>query len=267
MADVAWNPVGLDVTTPNVARMYDYFLGGKDNFAADREAAEKILELAPEVPFVVRENRAFLARAVRFLAEAGIRQFIDIGTGLPTQSSVHEVARQVAPDARVVYVDNDPVVLAHGQALLTGVGNALVVRGDLRDPGTILNAPGIRDFIDFDQPVAVLLLAILHFIPDADDPAGVIDRLRESMAPGSYLAITHVAQQDESEDVPKVMAVYNASTAPVAMREHGEILPFFAGFELVDPGLVHASAWRPDSGSPGQDPGLSRAFAGVACRT
>jgi SAM-dependent methyltransferase len=255
-----WTPAGIDVTTPNVARMYDFFLGGKDNFAADRTAAEKILQLVPEVPQVVRENRAFLVRAVRYLRAAGIDQFIDIGTGLPTQNAVHEVA---GPDAKVVYVDSDPVVLAHGRALLGGLSNVEVIQGDLRKPAAIMADPRLRQIIDLDRPVAVLLLAILHFIPDSDDPAGIVGTLREALAPGSHLVLTHATQAgSRREDVPKVTGVYEQSTAPVTLREYDEVRPLFDGFELVKPGLVYVSQW-PEPGGV-HDPDVSRAFGGVA---
>ncbi len=256
-----WSPAGIDVTTPNVARMYDYFLGGKDHFAADREAGDKILELVPEVTSVVRENRAFLIRAVRHLAALGVRQFIDIGTGLPTQNAVHEVA---GPGSKVVYVDSDPVVLVHGRALLGGRPDVTVIEGDLRDPAAILRDPDLRELIDLSEPVAVLLLAILHFIPDSDDPAGILGTLRESLAPGSHLVITHATQAgSRRHDVPKVTGVYEQSTAPVTLREYEEILPLFDGFELLDPGLVYVSQWQPENAGV-HDPDRSRAFGGVA---
>ncbi|MFG2000068.1 SAM-dependent methyltransferase [Spirillospora sp. NPDC048911] len=267
MTDEDWKPVGIDTTTPNAARMYDFFLGGKDNFPADRAAAEKILEFVPEVHHVVRQNRAFLARAVRHLAENGIRQFIDVGTGLPTQNNVHEVAQAFAPDSRVVYVDNDPVVLAHARALLTGegTGEVAVVEGDLRDPEKIMSDPTVHSMIDFDEPVAVLLLAVLHFIPT--EPADLVRRLCEPLGPGSYLVITHATPQDSRlEDVPKVMDVYNSSTAPVTLRDHDEILPFFDDFDLVDPGLVYVSQWHTDPDRVPSGPDRSRAYGGVARR-
>jgi hypothetical protein len=213
------------------------------------------------VTSVVRENRAFLARAVQHLASLGIRQFIDIGTGLPTQNAVHEVA---GPGTRVVYVDRDPVVLVHGRALLGGVPDVTVIEGDLRDPAAILRDPELRALIDLDQPVAVLLLAILHFIPDDDDPAGIVAGLRAGLAPGSHLVVTHATQAgSRREDVPKTTGVYEQSTAPVTLREYEEILPLFDGFELLDPGLVYVSQWHPETRGV-HDPDLSRAFGGVA---
>jgi hypothetical protein len=267
MVEDTWHPIGIDTATPNAARMYDYFLGGKDHFPADREAADKILRYAPEVPHVVRENRAFLARAVRHLCEAGVRQFLDIGTGLPTQNAVHEVAQRHRPDARVVYVDNDPVVLTHARALLTGVGEVGVVHGDLREPEAIMNDPAVRAALDFDEPIAVLLLAILHFIPDSDDPAGLVARLCAALPRGSHVVVTHATPQDsKAEDIPKVIGVYNSSTSPVTLRDREQIRTFFGGFELIDPGLVYVSRWRPHAARTLTGPDRSRAYGGVARR-
>ncbi|MFG1879193.1 SAM-dependent methyltransferase [Sphaerisporangium sp. NPDC049003] len=226
--------------------MYDYFLGGKDNLPADREAAEKVLRFVPEIPIGIRENRAFLARAVRFLAEQGIRQFLDIGAGLPTQRNVHQVAAEVAPDARTAYVDNDPQVLAHARALLQDSPQVLVVEGDVRRPAEILGRPELRAHLDFDQPIAVLLLAIIHFIPDGDDPVGIIAAIRDALAPGSYVAISHVAVDERPQAAPGVEGVYNNASAQFVARMSGEIAPFFKGLDLVDPGMVNLHEWRPD---------------------
>jgi len=241
---------GIDASTPHPARIYDYFLGGKDNFPADREAAEMLLAVAPEARDLARQNRAFLGRVVRFLAvEAGIRQFIDIGTGIPTQGNVHEIAHATAPAARVVYVDNDPIVLVHSRALLAGV-NTTIIEGDLRQPDAILNDPKLRRVIDFDQPVAVLLVAILHFIADAEDPAGIVARLRDGMAPGSYLAISHGTADFHPEATPTAARAYDRTTAQLSPRSHAEVERFFDGFELLEPGLVPISLWRPDGDIP-----------------
>jgi hypothetical protein len=264
LADFAWAPVGVDVNTPNVARMYDYFLGGKDHFPADRAAADKILEVVPEVPAAVRGSRDFLMRAVRYLTDAGMRQFIDIGTGLPTQDNVHQVAQRVAPDSRVVYVDNDPVVLAHARALLADVDQVNVLKGDLRRPEEIIEqADG---FIDFTRPVAIMLVAILHFVPDAADPFKIVGRLREAMAPGSHLALAHAtADEGRPEDVPRVLSVYERSNAPVVMRTHQEILGFFDELELLPPGLVYTADWRPgDAAAPPGAAEKSHVYCAVA---
>ncbi|MFD0901809.1 SAM-dependent methyltransferase [Actinomadura sediminis] len=257
----------LDTTRPNVPRMYDYLLGGKDNYAVDREAVDEVVRHAPDTPFMARENRAFLRRAVRYLAQAGIRQFIDIGSGLPTQGNVHEIAHQVAPDARVVYVDKEPVVLTHGRALLAGTPGVSVVQGDARRPDDILNAPELRALIDFDEPVAVLMLAVLHFVGDEDDPPGIVARLRAAMAPGSHLAITHVtADFDADNRVRDAGAVYEKATYQITLRSRAEVARLFDGFDLVDPGLTTLSMWRPDDAVP-FDADRQWCYAGVARKT
>ncbi|MGH3318571.1 MAG: SAM-dependent methyltransferase [Streptosporangiaceae bacterium] len=237
----------VDVRTPNVARMYDYYLGGKDNFAADRETAAKMLETVPEARVVARENRAFLGRAVRFLAgEAGIRQFVDIGTGLPTQENTHEVAQAARPDSRVVYVDNDGVVLIHARALLATDSQTVVVEGDMRDPAEILAEPGLRAHIDLDQPVAVLLVSVLHFVPDDADAARIIATIRDAIAPGSYLVLSHGTTFVE-EKAGGLTQVYDRATSSITLRSRDQLLRLFDGFELVDPGLVVLQDWRPDT--------------------
>ncbi|MGH3320550.1 MAG: SAM-dependent methyltransferase [Streptosporangiaceae bacterium] len=237
----------VDVRTPNVARMYDYYLGGKDNFAADREAAKKALEAVPEGRATIRENRAFLGRAVRFLAgEAGIRQFLDIGTGLPTQDNTHEVAQKVRPDSRIVYVDNDAVVLSYARALLAKDSQTIVVEGDMRRPEEILADPGLRGHIDLDRPVAVLLVSMLHFVPDEAEPAQIVATIREAIAPGSYLAISHMTALVE-EKATQVTNVYEQATSSATVRSREQIQRLLTGFDLVDPGLVALQDWRPDA--------------------
>lgn len=244
-----YRPAGIDVTTPNIARMYDYFLGGKDNFAADREAADQITAMVPMVPAIARGNRAFLRRAVRFLtAERGIRQFIDIGAGLPTQANVHELAREVTADARVIYVDNDPVVCNHGRALLADDATQ-IIEADLRHPGEIIDHRLTRALIDFHQPFALLATAVLHFIPDDDDPHGIIAGFREAMADGSYLVITHGtfgSDRDRADPRARVSTdVYSRASAQLRLRSVETVRRMFDGFELVEPGLVRISQWRP----------------------
>jgi hypothetical protein len=251
-------PAEIDRSVPNGARIYDYMLGGKDHFQADETAAERMIAANPAAPLTARANRAFLGRAVRFLAkDAGIRQFLDLGTGLPTQQNVHEVAQGVAPDARVVYVDYDPVVVLHGRALLATTGTVTVVQGDLRRPNEILAHPQTRRLIDFDQPVAVLLVAILHFITDEEDPAGIVARLRDEMAPGSHLVISHTANESPDEVMAAAQQGFRMAGAPLTPRTRAEVARFFDGFDMLDPGLVEVSQWRPDtpeapppSGSP-----------------
>jgi S-adenosyl methyltransferase len=241
-------PPGIDPTVPSTARMYDFWLGGKDHFAVDRTAALEVSAAAPEVKTMAVENRKFLRRAVRYLAaEAGIVQFLDIGTGLPTQGNVHQVAQQVNPDARVVYVDNDPMVLAHSRALKTS-GNTAVIEADLRDPAAILNHPRTLELIDFRQPLAVLLVAVLHFIGPDDDPYGIVGLIQEAMAPGSYLVVSHVAGGIPNGSAAKAAEdYYQKNVAPGStLRDRDEILRFFTGLELVEPGLVQVPYWRPD---------------------
>jgi S-adenosyl methyltransferase len=239
---------GVNARMPNVARIYDFLLGGKDNYEEDRRAAERLLDAVPDAAVAAWDNREFLGRAVQFLVEeAGIRQFIDIGTGLPTRGSVHAVAHQFAPEARVVYVDYDPVVITHAQALLTQHPNAIAIEGDLRNPEQILTHSALRNLIDFDEPFAILLVAILHFIRDDENPYHVVSRLRDAMAPESYLVLSHVTGDDISPEVTKrVQKLYAQATAPGVPRTHAEIMPFFDGLQLIPPGLVNVASWRTD---------------------
>jgi len=247
------NDPGLDTTRPHVARMYDYYLGGKDNFEVDREAVVAVEAAMPEVRQLAMENRAFLRRAVGHMADAGIRQFIDIGAGLPTVGNTHEVARAHAPGARVVYVDNDPIVLSHGRALLATDADTTVVTADLRDPADVVGRDEVRKLIDFDRPVGVLLIAMTHFLRD-DERDEVMAELRKSLVPGSYLATTHVTRdQHSAEAVEGVEAVYRTTPTPIFFRTHAEIAGFFDGFDLADPGLVTVDAWRPDPADPAPD--------------
>jgi hypothetical protein len=245
----------FDTSVPNIARMYDYWLGGKDNYAADREAANRQVQAIPQLPWLARQNREFLRRTVRFCAGEGITQFLDLGSGLPTNQNVHEVAQQVNPAARVVYVDIDPIVIVHGQALLSG-GQTATVRGDLCHPDDILGAPEVGRLIDFSQPVAVLLLAVLHSIPDEADPAGSVARLREAMAPGSYLVISHadvspahVVGTRRLSQAARELADAIEAMADVPARTRDDIAGFFGDLSLVEPGLTDVWAWRPDDGT------------------
>jgi SAM-dependent methyltransferase len=241
---------GLDANTPNVARIYDYWLGGKDNFAADRTTAEKLCEIVPEARATARDNREFLGRAVRFLAEAGIRQFIDLGTGLPTQANVHELAQGVAPEARMVYVDIDPVVASHGRALLASGDQVGMVLGDLCDPASILQHPDVTCRLDLSRPAAVLCTSTLHFIGDDADPHKVIAEYRDHLAPGSYLAISHgTLEEDPAGEGGKAEGVYRQASSQLHVRPIPEVLRFFDGFGLVDPGLTWITGWRPEPGT------------------
>ncbi|WP_329085692.1 MULTISPECIES: SAM-dependent methyltransferase [unclassified Streptosporangium] len=240
------SPAGVDPSVPNIARMYDYYLDGKDNFAADRAAAEQILKLFPDTRDSARENRAFLARAVRHVVESGVQQIVDLGSGLPTRGNTHEIAHGIAPDTRVVYVDYDAVVCAHSRALLGNGDNVTVVQADVRTPETLLAE--LREHVDFDRPVAFLLLAILHFVPDENpDGAGayqIIERLREVSAPGSHLVLSH-AIDARPDSTPEALEIYKRATAALSLRTHAEIVRFFDGYELAEPGLVFPQDWRP----------------------
>ncbi|MGP3921204.1 SAM-dependent methyltransferase [Nonomuraea sp. 10N515B] len=241
-------PAGVDVTVPSVARMYDYLLGGKDNFPADREAAAHIIRLSPNAREVARANRAFLGRAVAAVAENGIRQFLDIGTGLPTQENVHQVAGRVSPGSRVVYVDNDPIVLVHARALLAETADTIVVEGDMRDPQAILGNPDVARHLDFGQPLAVLMVAVLHFIPDDDLAQTIVRTVRESLPSGSHLIISHVVVGElDSDVVGEGRDVYRKTSAGnVTPRTREQIAGFFEGLEMLEPGLVSTSDWRPN---------------------
>ena len=270
MADGGRTRLGIDTSVPNVARMYDWWLGGKDNFAVDREAAERHERAIPALPWLARENRAFLRRAVRFLAGEGITQFLDIGSGLPTNQNVHEVAQQVNPDARVVYVDIDPVVVNHARALLSS-GRTVAIQGDVCRPDDILGDPEVGRLLDLSQPVAVLILAVLHVIPDEADPAGAVARFRAAMAPGSYLAITHAAVSpahvvgtQRLSEAARELVDANKATAGVPGRTHDEIARFFGDMTLVEPGLTDVWAWRPDDDTVVTTTDFMRILAGVA---
>ncbi|GAA5190697.1 SAM-dependent methyltransferase [Rugosimonospora acidiphila] len=243
-------PSGIDTSRPSVARMYDYYLGGKDNFAIDREAVGRVEAAMPEVRQLALENRAFLRRAVRYLVASGVRQFIDIGAGLPTAGNTHEVAQRAAPESRVVYVDNDPIVLAHGRALLAADELTTVIGADLRRPADVIGDPELRRLIDFSEPVGVLLIAMTHFLVEEEfEP--VMGSLRDALAPGSHVALTHVTSDHHSpEAVVGVEAAYRATPTPIYFRRHDEILRLFDGFDLVEPGLVTIDAWRPDPADP-----------------
>jgi hypothetical protein len=243
---------GVNSNVPNVARIYDYLLGGKDNFAADRAAAVRIAEAAPEVVQRVRENREFLGRAVRFLATVGIRQFLDIGTGLPTQENVHQVARRLVPAARVAYIDNDPVVVVHAQAILATDPGTIAIEADMREPAAILRQVTERGFIDPAQPVAILMLAVLHFIPDIAQAAQIVATFREQMAAGSYLAITHATAGNMSAgNLARAVRTYSTSSAgSITPRSHEQIKALFDELELEEPGVVPVAHWRPGSHGP-----------------
>jgi SAM-dependent methyltransferase len=247
-------PAGHQADGPSIACVYDYLLGGSHNFAADQEAAMAFVAMWPDAPVTMRANRAFLGRAVRYLAgQAGIRQFLDIGSGIPTMGNVHEIAQQAAPDARVAYVDNDSVAVQHSRAILARNDNAIAIQADLRRPREILDSPQLGDLLDLSQPTALLLVAILHFFPDSDEPAALVAELLDALAPGSYVVISHGTTDGQAPNVAEAMGHYNQTTAPFQPRSRDAIRAFFGDLELVDPGLVLVPRWRPDRGMATRD--------------
>jgi hypothetical protein len=246
-------PPGIDVSRPSIARVYDFMVGGKDHFAIDRMAATKALEIMPDAQEAGVACRAFLRRVVRYLAaEAGIRQFLDIGSGLPTRTNVHQVAHEVDPAARVVYVDNDPMVLVHGRALLADERTTTVIEADLRRPEDILGHPVTKQYVKFTEPVGLLLLSILHHLHDDEDPAEIATTLRDALPSGSYLAIIHF--WDPAEENPRISdkvkdaeRVFNETLGTGRWRRRNEIERYFGDFEMIEPGLVPLAEWRPDA--------------------
>jgi SAM-dependent methyltransferase len=244
--------------------MYDYYLGGSHNFSGDREVAQKALAVLPEGPLIAQANRAFLRRAVRMCAAEGIRQFIDIGSGIPTLGNVHEVAQQAAADARVVYVDIDPVAVAHSLAILADNPRATAVQEDLRNPRLILDHPEVRRLIDLEQPVALLLVAVLHFLSDAEGVTEILRELGRRLAPGSYLVISHGTDEGWPAETRRIMELYQRAATPLTMRHRAEVERLFDGFTLIEPGVVAAQDWHPDSpGRPSQHPIRASVYAGV----
>lgn len=267
MADErSWIPQSVDVSVPSAARVYDYVLGGAHNFAVDRLMGDKIERDLPHVRSGARINRAFLARAVRFMVDQGVRQFLDIGSGIPTVANVHEVAQEQDPECRVVYVDRDPVAVAHSELILAGNDRTGVLQADMRDPDSILNSGEVRRLLDFDEPIGLLMLFMLHWVPTEADPWGLMKHYREALPSGSYLAITHLADDHENEAIRVATAMMNqAGGDQVVERSRDEIAAFFGDFELVEPGLVTFAEWRPSGpGDISSDPAMNRiAYAGI----
>ncbi|MEV5200790.1 SAM-dependent methyltransferase [Streptomyces sp. NPDC053720] len=264
----AWAPQGIDISVPSVSRMYDFYLGGSHNFEVDREAARKAMEFMPGLPKVMQANRAFMRRAVRYAVSQGISQFLDIGSGIPTFGNVHEVAQAADPEARVAYVDHDPVAVAHSRAVLEGNGRAVIAAADLRHPQEIVKSPEITGLLDLDRPVALLLVAVLHFIEDSDDPQSAVAELREALAPGSIVVMTHASYEGiplTREEAGGTVEVYKNIRNPLVMRSRTEIARFFEGYEMVEPGLVSMPHWRPDAPvvTEQEDPFAFSGFAGV----
>jgi hypothetical protein len=261
--DPGWLPSEADIRRANPARVYDYLLGGTDNFLADQDVGRALIALEPRAREIARANRAFMGRAVRYLATAGIGQFLDIGSGIPTQGNVHEVVQQVRPGARVLYAEVDPIAIAQSKALLAGNEHAAIIEADLRDPQGILTHPDLGRFVDLSQPVGLLLASVVHFLADDDDPWRIVATLRDALAPGSYLALSHATSEGRPELIRAVEKVYNRSVSTSAWaRSRAEILRLFDGFDLVDPGLVYIPQWRPDS--PADPSGASEPFGGLA---
>ncbi|WTW99957.1 SAM-dependent methyltransferase [Streptomycetaceae bacterium NBC_01309] len=239
-----WAPTGIDVTVPSIARIYDFLLGGKDNFAVDRDVASKLLTAAPGLDEAAVSHRAILARGVRFLVEQGVRQFVDLGSGLPSAQNTHQVAQATAPDARVVYVDNDPIVLAHGRALLAENDRTTVITADMREPEAVLAHPDLNRLVDMDRPVGLMLLGVIHHINDDEDPSGLVKRYLDALPSGSWLFLTHfLSVGAESEALERVM---QGSHKTGRFRTRDEIESYFAGLELAEPGVVYLDLWRPD---------------------
>jgi trans-aconitate methyltransferase len=237
---------GFDPAIPSAARIYDYLLGGKDNYEVDRAAAEKVLAVAPDQRRLARANRAFALRAVGVVAGAGVRQFIDLGTGIPTSPSVHEVAMRADPTARVVYVDHDPVVQAHNAAMLGSHSQVATIQADIRQPDTVLGDPDLMRLIDFTEPVGVLCVAVLHLVRDDERPAGMLARFLDRMAPGSHLVVSQFAADSDPAGMAQLRAVADGTPVQTYFRSTGEIRAFFGGLELLEPGLVSVDEWRPE---------------------
>jgi len=266
----SWAPPDVDIEQPSISRIWDWFLDGSHNFAVDREVAKQMLRLMPEGPRMAQASRAFLRRAVRMCAAAGVTQFLDIGSGIPTVGNVHEIARAADPQARVVYVDTDPVAVSHTRQMLDGDPTTTVLRADLRAPEDILASPEVRDTLDLDRPVAVMLIMILHFIHDEDDPAGVLARFRDALPAGSMLAVAHGSPNTEGmpdEHLHRTREMYEKSVAQVRLRTRPEVEDLFDGWQLVEPGVVWIPDWRPDPTDAGPESRTPNAgYAGVAVK-
>lgn len=259
-----WIPQGIDQNSPNVARVYDAYLGGSHNFAVDREMARRAIELWPDLPRIMRANRGFMRRAVQYLAESGHRRFLDIGAGIPTFGATHEVARESRPDARVVYVDIDPVAIAHSRQILLGDGLSDVVEADLRDPEALLARPEVARLLAAGEPVVLMLVAVLHFVTDAEDPARIVRVLRDALPAGSALVLSHASLEGPADQAGPHQDLYARARSPLTMRSREAITALFEGFELVDPGVVFFTEWRPDSPEAvGEHPERMTGLAGV----
>lgn len=264
----AWAPRGIDISVPSVSRIYDYYLGGSHNFEVDREAARNAMAFMPGLPKIMQANRAFMRRAVRYAVGEGVTQFLDIGSGIPTYGNVHEVARDASEQARVIYVDHDPVAVAHSRAVLGDDDRTGVLAADLRSPQDILKHPDLPEIIDLERPVALLLVAVLHFVEDEDDPYSAVAALGAELAPGSLIVVTHASYEGvplPQEQAGGTVDVYRNIRNPLIMRSRAKVNRFFEGYEMVEPGLVSMPLWRPeaDSDTDQEDPYAFSGFAGV----
>ncbi|NSC24818.1 hypothetical protein FM076_28150 [Streptomyces albus subsp. chlorinus] len=261
----AWAPHGIDLAVPSVSRMYDYYLGGSHNFEVDREAARRAMRAWPGLPKIMQANRAFMRRAIRFAVGEGVTQFLDIGSGIPTFGNVHEVAHALDRGAHVVYVDHDPVAVAHSRAVLEGDKRVGIVSADFRSPQDILDSPEVEELLDLDRPVALMLVALLHFLEDRDEPAKCLAELARRLAPGSLLVLTHASTETgpRHDGGAGLRQVYSTASAPLVFRTDNEIQRFFEEFEMVEPGLVPVPCWRPDSPPEYEDAAVFSGYAGV----
>jgi hypothetical protein len=260
---LSWVPADVDLGKPNAARVYDYILGGANNFEVDREFAKQLLTMVPDAQALAQENRGYLRRVVSFLAGQGIRQFIDLGSGIPTVGNTHEVAQRIDPGARVVYVDNESVAVAHSELILQDNENAAILRADVRDVHTVLGHPTTRRLIDFDQPVGLLLFAVLHFVSDEQDPYRLVARYRDATVPGSFLALSH-GTSDGRPEIDEVVTHYRNTASPVTERNRADVTRLFNGYDLVPPGVVFTREWQPEIELPYQQASLI--YGGVGLR-
>lgn len=266
MTDTGFGAEEYDASAPHPARMYDYYLGGKDSYPADWEAAEKAISFFPGIKDGARTNREFMHRASRLLAERGLCQFLDVGTGIPTEPNLHQIVQAVTADARVVYADNDPIVLRHAEALLRGTpeGRTAYVQADVREPGKIIASA--REHLDFGQPIALSLVALLHFVSDEYDPLRIVSELLEPLASGSYLVLSHATGDFDPETWQRIVDIYRSSGTPAQVRSHDEFSRFFEGLELIDPGVAVATRWHPELGQMHSHDEKVPLYVGVACK-
>ena len=260
-------PKGIDPDRPSPARVYDCYLGGTHNFAADRAVAAQAIAAMPQLPEIMRLNRAFLRRAVRMVAADGVDQFLDLGSGIPTEGTVHEVARRIIPAARVVYVDVDPVAVIHSQSILAGDPDSGVLQANLLDADRVLHEPTVTGLLDLDRPVCVLMVAVLHFLPDSPELRAALARYRDALAPGSYLVVSHATAEAQPDETARVADLYTKVSQPLVPRGRAELAELLTGWELVEPGLAQGPEWRPDPGdAPPADASRYATLAGVAVK-